>query len=57
MTDAESRQYVKAICEYMFFGTEWKLKAPVDVYFFVCKKEDGTVAQEKKQMMKLRTRL
>lgn len=56
MTDAESRQYVKAICEYMFFGTEWKLKAPVDV-FFVCKKEDGTVAQEKKQMMKLRTRL
>lgn len=39
MTDAESRQYVKAICEYMFFGTEWKLKAPVDVYFLFAKRK------------------
>lgn len=38
MTDAESRQYVKAICEYMFFGTEWKLKAPVDVFLFAKRK-------------------
>lgn len=30
MTDAESGQYIKAICEYMFFGTERKLKPPVD---------------------------
>ena len=30
MTEAESGQYIKAICEYMFFGTERKLKPPVD---------------------------
>lgn len=39
MTDAESGQYIKAICEYMFFGTERKLKPPVDMYFSFAKKK------------------
>lgn len=39
MTDAESGQYVKAICEYMFCGTERKLKPPVDTYFLFAKRK------------------
>lgn len=39
MTDAESGQYIKAICEYMFYGTERKLKPPVDIYFSFAKKK------------------
>ena len=39
MTDAEGGQYIKAICEYMFFGTERKLKPPVDMYFSFAKKK------------------
>ena len=39
MTDAESGQYIKAICEYMFYGTERKLKPPVDMYFSFAKKK------------------
>ena len=39
MSDAESGQYIKAICEYMFFGTERKLKPPVDMYFSFAKKK------------------
>lgn len=39
MTEAESGQYVKAICEYMFNGTERKLKSPVDVYFALAKRK------------------
>lgn len=38
MTEAESGQYVKAICEYMFNGTERKLKSPVDVYFALARR-------------------
>lgn len=39
MTEVESGQYVKAICEYMFNGTERKLKAPVDAYFMLAKRK------------------
>lgn len=39
MTDAESGQYIKSICEYMFFGTERKLKPPIDMYFSFAKKK------------------
>ena len=39
MTEAESGQYVKAICEYMFNGTEKKLKSPVDAYFTLAKRK------------------
>ena len=39
MTDAESGQYIKAICEYMFFGAERKLKPHVDMYFSFAKKK------------------
>ena len=39
MTEAESGQYIKAICEYMFYGTERKLKPPVDMYFSFAKKK------------------
>ena len=39
MTEAESGQYVKAICEYMFNGTERKLKSPVDAYFAFAKRK------------------
>lgn len=39
MTEAESGQYVKAICEYMFNGTERKLKSPVDAYFALAKQK------------------
>ena len=35
----ESGQYIKAICEYMFYGTERKLKPPVDMYFSFAKKK------------------
>lgn len=37
MTESESGQYVKVICEYMFNGTEKKLKPPVDTYFSLAK--------------------
>ena len=39
MTEAESGQYVKAICDYMFNGTERKLKSPVDAYFALAKRK------------------
>lgn len=39
MTEAESGQYVKAICEYMFNGTERKLKSPIDAYFALAKRK------------------
>ena len=39
MTEAESGQYVKAICEYMFNGTERKLKSPVDACFALAKRK------------------
>ncbi len=39
MSEAESGQYVKAICEYMFNGTEQKLKSPVDAYFALAKRK------------------
>lgn len=39
MSEAESGQYVKAICEYMFNGTEKKLKPPVDAYFTLAKRK------------------
>lgn len=39
MSEAESGQYVKAICEYMFNGTERKLKPPVDAYFALAKRK------------------
>ena len=39
MSEAESGQYVKAICEYMFNGTERKLKSPVDAYFALAKRK------------------
>ena len=38
MTEVESGQYVKAICEYMFNGTERKLKSPVDAYFALARR-------------------
>ena len=39
MSEVESGQYVKAICEYMFNGTERKLKSPVDAYFALAKRK------------------
>ena len=39
MTEIESGQYIKAICEYMFNGTESKLKSPVDAYFALAKRK------------------
>lgn len=39
MTEAESGQYVKAICDYMFNGTERKLKPPIDAYFALAKRK------------------
>ena len=39
MSEAESGQYVKAICEYMFNGTEKKLKPPIDAYFALAKRK------------------
>ena len=39
MTEIESGQYIKAICEYMFNGTERKLKSPVDAYFALAKRK------------------
>ena len=39
MTEAESGQYVKAICDYMFNGTERKLKSPADAYFALAKRK------------------
>ena len=39
MSEAESGQYAKAICEYMFDGTERKLKSPVDAYFALAKRK------------------
>ena len=39
MTEAESGQYVKAICDYMFNGTERKLKSPIDAYFALAKRK------------------
>lgn len=39
MTETESGQYIRAICEYMFNGTEKKLKSPVDAYFALAKRK------------------
>lgn len=39
MSEAESGQYVKAICEFMFNGTEKKLKPPIDAYFALAKRK------------------
>ncbi len=39
MSEKESGQYVKAICEYMFNGTEKKLKPPVNAYFTLAKRK------------------
>ena len=39
MSESESGQYAKAICEYMFDGTERKLKSPVDAYFALAKRK------------------
>ena len=39
MTETGSGQYIKAICEYMFNGTEKKLKSPVDAYFALAKRK------------------
>lgn len=41
MSEAESGQYVKAICDYMFNGTERKLKPPIDAYFALAKRKLG----------------
>ncbi len=48
MTEAESGQYVKAICEYMFNGAERKLKPPVDAYFALAKRKLGLSRTRKK---------
>lgn len=39
MTETESGQYTKAICEYMFDGTERKLKSPINAYFALAKRQ------------------
>lgn len=39
MTETESGQYMKAVCDYMFDGTERKLKPPVDAYFALAKRK------------------
>ncbi len=39
MTETESGQYIKAICDYMFDGAERKLKPPVDAYFALAKRK------------------
>lgn len=48
MTDVESGQYVKAICDFMFDGTERKLKPPVDAYFALAKRKLSLVRTRKK---------
>lgn len=39
MSEMESGQYAKAICELMFEGTERKLKPPVYAYFALAKQK------------------
>lgn len=48
MTETESGQYVKAICDYMFDGTERKLKPPVDSYFALAKRKLSLARSRKK---------
>lgn len=48
MTESESGQYVKAICDYMFDGTERKLKPPVDAYFALAKRKLALARSRKK---------
>lgn len=48
MTEAESGQYVKAICDYIFDGTERKLKPPVDAYFALVKRKLSLARTRKK---------
>lgn len=48
MTETESGQYVKAICDYMFDGTERKLKPPVDAYFALAKRKLSLARTRKK---------
>ena len=48
MTEAESEQYVKALCNYMFDGTERKLKPPVDAYFALAKRKLSLARTRKK---------
>lgn len=48
MTETESGQYVKAICDYMFDGTERKLKSPVDAYFALAKRKLSLARTRKK---------
>ena len=52
MSDAESGQYVKAICEYMFFGTERKLKPPVDMFFRSRKRNWNYYGKENHRVVK-----
>ncbi len=48
MTETECGQYVKAICDYMFDGTERKLKPPVDAYFALAKRKLSLTRTRKK---------
>lgn len=48
MTETESGQYVKAICDYIFDGTERKLKPPVDAYFALAKRKLSLARTRKK---------
>lgn len=48
MTETESGQYVKAICDYMFDCTERKLKPPVDAYFALAKRKLSLARTRKK---------
>ena len=48
MSESESRQYIKAICEYMFNETERKLKSPVDAYFTLAKRKLELSSKRKK---------
>ena len=48
MKEVESGQYVKAICDFMFDGTERKLKPPVDAYFALAKRKLSLARTRKK---------
>lgn len=48
MTETESGQYVKAICDFMFDSTERKLKPPVDAYFALAKRKLSLARTRKK---------
>ncbi|WP_251545826.1 hypothetical protein [Pumilibacter intestinalis] len=48
ITEAESGQYVKTICDYIFDGTERKLKPPVDAYFALAKRKLSLARTRKK---------